>query len=192
MQCAILKTRQKYHNNARQLFNLMLLKMAIALKSTETRKTASITTTIAVAILATALTFPTMTTVALAQSSNDFQEFMECLFGDVGGSAATAQDIENVLQGNSADVTEQEIRDCFSPIYNDGTGSEDNTASSNSNDDDDDETDSTDETNSTDETDNTEGGDTTEGSDGTDTSAGDDTTTENPGNTDNTDNNTQE
>jgi hypothetical protein len=78
----------------------------------------------------------------------------------------------------------QEIRDCFSPIYNDGTGSEDNTASSNSNDDNDDETDSTD------ETDNTEG-DTTKGSDGTDTSAGDDTTIENPDSTDSTDNNTQ-
>jgi hypothetical protein len=170
MQYAILKTRQKYHNNARQLFNLMLLKMAIALKSTETRKTASITTTIAVAILATALTFPTMTTVALAQSSNDFQEFMECLFGDVGGSAATAQDIENVLQGNSADVTEQEIRDCFSPIYNDGSG--DNTGSSSSyNDDDEDSSndrdgtsnsnnnsdESTEETDSTDNTDSTEG-----------------------------------
>ena len=164
----------------------MLLQMAITLKSTETRKTASITTTIAIAILATALTFPTMTPRALAQSSNDFQEFMECLFGDAGGSAATAQDLENVLQGNSADVTEQEIRDCFSPIYNDDTVSEDNTASSNSNDADDDETDSTDETESTDETDNTEGNDTTEGSDETDTSAGDDTTTENQDSTDST------
>jgi hypothetical protein len=163
----------------------MLPKMAIALKSTVTRKTASITATIAIAILATALTFPTMTPGALAQSSNDFQEFMECLFGDVGGSAATAQDIENVLQANSADVTEQEIRDCFSPIYNDSTGSEDNTASSNGNNDDDDETDSTD------ETDNTEGDDTTEGSDETDTGAGDDTTTENQYSTDSTDNNTQ-
>jgi hypothetical protein len=179
----------------------MLLKMAIDLKSTETRKTASITTTIAIAILATALTFPTMTPGALAQSGNDFQEFMECLFGDVGGSAATAQDIENVLQGNSADVSEQEIRDCFSPIYNDSTGSEDNTASSNSNNDndDDDETDSadestdesTDETDSTDETNNTEGDETTEGSDRTDTNGGDDTTTENPDNTDSTDNDTQ-
>jgi hypothetical protein len=189
----------------------MLPKMAIALKSTETRKTASITTTIAIAILATALTFPTMTPEALAQSSNDFPEFMECLFGDIGGSAATAQDIENVLQGNSADVTEQEIRDCFSPIYNDGTGSEDNTSSSNSNNNDDetdsttdetdsttdetdsttDETDSTtDETDSTtDETDSTtEGDDTTEGSDETDTGGSDDTTTMNPDSTDSTDN----
>ena len=172
----------------------MLLQMAITLKSTETRKTASITTTIAIAILATALTFPNMTPGALAQSSNDFQEFLECLFGDVGGSAATAQDIENVLQGNSADVSEQEIRDCFSPIYNEGSTSEDNTASSNNNnDDDDDDTDSTDDSaeESTDETDNTEGDDTTEGSDGTDTSGGDDTTTENPDSTDSTENNTQ-
>jgi hypothetical protein len=57
----------------------MLLKMAIALKNTKTR------TTIAVAVLASALTFPTMTNVAFSQTSaNDFQEFMECLFGDVG------------------------------------------------------------------------------------------------------------
>jgi hypothetical protein len=168
----------------------MLPKMAIALKSTETRKTASITTTIAIAILATALTLPTMTPGAFAQSSNDFQEFMECLFGDIGGSAATAQDIENVLQGNSADVTEQEIRDCFSPIYNDGTGSEDNTSSSNSNNNDDETDSTTDETDSTtDETDSTtDETDTTEGSDETDTGGSDDTTTMNPDSTDSTDN----
>jgi hypothetical protein len=88
----------------------MLLKMAIALRNTEKRKTASITTTIAIAVLVTALTFPTMTPGALAQSGNDFQEFMECLFGNVGGSSATAQDIQDVLQGDSDDVTEQEIR----------------------------------------------------------------------------------
>ncbi len=149
-------------------------------------------TLIAIAILASALTIPTMTTAAFAQSSNDFQDFMECLFNDVGGSAATAQDVENVLQGDSADVTEQEIRDCFSPIYNAGSTSEDNAATSNSNNDndvDDDETDSTDDSTdstdeSTDETDDTEGEDTTEGSDGTDTSGSDDTNTENPDNTD--------
>ena len=164
----------------------MLLKMAVALKNIETRKTASITTTIAVAVLVAA--FPTMTTVAFSQTSaNEFQEFMECLFGDVGGSAATAQDIQNVLQGDSDDVTEQEIRDCFSPIYNDGTGSEDNTSSSNNNNDDD-ENDSTDETDNTDETDATEGDDTTEGSDETDTGGSDDTTTMNPDSTDSTDN----
>ncbi|MDQ4012641.1 MAG: hypothetical protein M3146_02815 [Thermoproteota archaeon] len=162
--------------------------MAIALKNIETRKTASITTTIAIAILAAALTFPTMTNVAFSQTrANDFQEFMECLFGDVGGSVATAQDIQDVLEGNSDDVTEQEIRDCFSPIYNDGTGSEDNTSSSNNNnDDDDDEADSTDGTDNTDETDTTEGDDTTEGSDETDTGGSDDTTT--PDGTDSTDN----
>jgi hypothetical protein len=159
----------------------MILKMTFTLKNTEAKKSVSMATSIAIAILATALTFPTMTTAAFAQSSNDFQDFMECLFNDVGGSAATAQDVENVLQGDSADVTEQEIRDCFSPIYNAGSTSEDNAATSNSNNDndvDDDETDSTD------ETDNTEGEDTTEGSDGTDTSGSDDTNTENTDNTD--------
>lgn len=140
-------------------------------------------------MLATALTFPTMTPGALAQTNNDFQEFLECLFGDVGGPAETALDIENVLQGISADVTQQEIRGCFSEIYNDGTASEDNTASSNSNNDDDDETESTDETDTT-EGDNTmEGDDTTiEGSEETDTGGGDDTTTANPDDTDSADN----
>ena len=92
--------------------------MAFALKDIETRKTASITTTIAIAMLVAGLAFPSLTNVAFSQTSaNDFQEFMECLFGDVGGSAATAQDIQDVLQGSSDDVTEQEIRDCFEPIY---------------------------------------------------------------------------
>jgi Na+-driven multidrug efflux pump len=47
------------------------------LKNTEAKKSVSIATSIAIAILATALTFPTMTTAAFAQSSNDFQDFME-------------------------------------------------------------------------------------------------------------------
>lgn len=168
------------------------------MKDTETKKAVSMTTTIAIAILATALVFPTMTTVAIAQSSgNDFQEFMECLFNDVGGSTATAQDIEDVLQGNSADVTEQEIRDCFSPIYNDASG--DNTGSSSSNYDDsagtsdsnnnsDDEEENTEETDSTENTDNTEGDDTTEGTDSTDsTDTNDDTEDSTNGNPDDPD-----
>jgi hypothetical protein len=76
---------KKYHNNACQLFNPMLPKMVIALKNRETRKTALITTTIALAILATALTFTTMMPGRPCTTNNDFQEFMECLFGDVGG-----------------------------------------------------------------------------------------------------------
>lgn len=151
-------------------------------------------TTIAIAILAAALAFPAMTTVAFAQSSNDFQEFMECLFDDVGGSSATAQDVEAVLQGNSADVTEQKIRDCFSPIYNDGSGS---TSSSNNSDDDedsnpDDNDDSTGTSNNNNSDDaeedgtegNTEGDDTTDETDGTGTGGNEDTT---GGNTDDTD-----
>jgi hypothetical protein len=139
------------------------------------------TTTIAIAIIATALAFPTMTTVSIAQSSgNDFQEFKDCLFSDVGGSSATAQDIEDVLQGNSEDVTEQEIRDCFSPIYNDISG--DNTGSSSSyNDDDEDSSNDRDGTsnsnnNSDDEEDSTEGDtDSTEGDDTTDSTDSTDT-----------------
>jgi hypothetical protein len=188
---------KKYHNNPCQLFNLMLLEIAIALKHTEAKKSVSMTTTtIAIAIIATALAFPTMTTVSFAQSSgNDFQEFTECLFNDVGGSSATAQDIEDVLQGSSADVTEQEIRDCFSPIYNDGSGdntgssssyndddedsSNDRDGTSNSNNNSDDEEDSTEETDSTDNTDSTEGDDTTDSTDSTDTSGNKDTTSGN-------------
>jgi hypothetical protein len=163
------------------------------MKDTETKKALSMTTTIAIAMLATALVFPTMTTVTIAQSSgDDFQEFMECLFNDVGGSTATAQDIEDVLQGNSAGATEQEIRDCFSPIYNDASG-DDNTGSGNTNDDDsagtsdnnnnnsDDEEENTEETDSTENTDNTEGDDTTDGTDSTDTNDDtEDTTSGNP------------
>jgi hypothetical protein len=180
----------------------MMPKMAITLKNTATISRA---TTIVIAMLATALTIPTMTTVTFAQSSgNDFQEFMECLFGDVGGSSATAQVIEDVLQGNSADITEQKIRDCFSPIYNDSSGSSNSNSDddgSNSDDNDgsadtgnsDDEEEGTEETDSTDNTDNTEGDGNT---DETGTSGGNgDTTgdnTEYPDSSDDsTDNNTQ-
>ena len=171
------------------------------------RETKKAVPTIAIAILATALAFPTMTTVAIAQSSsNDFQEFMECLFNDVGGSTTTAQDIEDVLQGNSAGVTEQQIRDCFSPIYNDG--SDDNTGSSSNNNDDndgstsssnnngDDQEDGTEETDSTDNTDNTENDGIPDETDGTDASGdNEDITigdTANPNSTaDSTENNSQ-
>jgi hypothetical protein len=159
------------------------------MKDTETKKALSMTTTIAIAMLATALVFPTMTTVTIAQSSgDDFQEFMECLFNDVGGSTATAQDIEDVLQGNSAGATEQEIRDCFSPIYNDASG--DNTGTGSSNDDDsagtsdsnnnnsDDEEENTEKTDSTENTDTTEGTDSTDSTDTNDDT--EDTTSGNP------------
>jgi hypothetical protein len=161
----------------------MMPKMAITLKNTAT---ISRTTTIVIAMLATALTIPTMTTVTFAQSSgNDFQEFIECLFGDVGGSSATAQDIEDVLQGNSADITEQKIRDCFSPIYNDSSGS------SNSNSDDDgsnsdDNDGSADEEEGTEETDSPDNTDNTEGDGNTDDNAEDPDSSD-----DSTDNNTQ-
>jgi hypothetical protein len=179
------------------------------MKHRETKKAVQTTiTTIAIAILATALAFPTMATVAIAQSnSNYFQEFMECLFNDVVGSTGTAQDIEDVLQGNSAGVTEQQIRDCFSPIYNDG--SDDNTGSSNSNNNDDndgstsnsnnngdDQEDSTEETDSTDITDNTENDGMPDETDGADVSGDNEDVTSgdtaNPNSTpDSTDNNTQ-
>ena len=170
------------------------------MKDTETKKALSMTTTVAIAILATALVFPTMTTLAIAQSSgNDFQEFIECLFNDAGGSSATAQDIEDVLQSNSDGVTEQEIRGCFSPIYNDASGGDDNADSGSSNADyssgtsdsnnynSDDEEENTEETDSSDNTDNAEGDDITEGTDSTDTNDDtEDTTSGNPDDADST------
>ena len=48
----------------------------------------------------------------------NFQQFMECLFG----GQASEEDISNVLAGDSASApTEQEIRDCFTPLYNTGS-----------------------------------------------------------------------
>jgi hypothetical protein len=57
-----------------------------------------------------------------ADEGENFQQFMDCLFG----GEASEEDISSALEGSSASTpTEQEIRDCFDPLYNTGgaTGS---------------------------------------------------------------------
>jgi hypothetical protein len=57
------------------------------------------------------------TETGAADDSGDFQQFMECLFG----GEASEEDISNALDGSSGSTpTEQEIRDCFAPLYNTG------------------------------------------------------------------------
>lgn len=52
-----------------------------------------------------------------AEDGDNFQQFMECLFG----GEASEEDISNALDGSSGSTpTEQEIRDCFDPLYNTG------------------------------------------------------------------------
>ena len=49
----------------------------------------------------------------------NFQQFMQCLFG----GEASEEDVSNALDGSSDSTpTEQEIRDCFAPLYNTGGG----------------------------------------------------------------------
>ena len=60
----------------------------------------------------------------------NFQQFMQCLFG----GEASEEDISSALEGNSDSTpTEQEIRDCFAPLYNTGgTTTTDTTATAGS------------------------------------------------------------
>lgn len=47
----------------------------------------------------------------------NFQQFMQCLFG----GEVSEEDISSALEGSSDTTpTEQEIRDCFAPLYNTG------------------------------------------------------------------------
>jgi hypothetical protein len=75
------------------------------------------------------------TQTEVAEDEGKFQQFMECLFG----GDASSEDISSALDGSSDSTpTEQEIRDCFAPLYNtggatgsttaDGSGSTDETA----------------------------------------------------------------
>ena len=51
----------------------------------------------------------------------NFQQFMQCLFG----GEASEEDISSALEGSSDTTpTEQEIRDCFAPLYNTGTATD--------------------------------------------------------------------
>jgi hypothetical protein len=62
------------------------------------------------------------TLTGAAEDGGKFQQFMECIFG----GDASEEDISSALDGSSDSTpTEQEIRDCFAPLYNTGgaTGS---------------------------------------------------------------------
>jgi hypothetical protein len=60
-----------------------------------------------------------------ADDGENFQQFMQCLFG----GEASEEDISSALEGNSDTTpTEQEIRDCFAPLYNTGGTATDTTA----------------------------------------------------------------
>ena len=50
-----------------------------------------------------------------SDDGENFQQFMQCLFG----TEASEEDITSALDGTSESTpTEQEIRDCFDPLYN--------------------------------------------------------------------------
>ena len=50
-----------------------------------------------------------------ADDGEDFQQFMQCLFG----TGTSEEDITSALDGTGESTpTEQEIRDCFDPLYN--------------------------------------------------------------------------
>jgi hypothetical protein len=64
-----------------------------------------------------------------ADDGENFQQFMECLFG--GG--ASEEDISSALEGSSdSSPSEQEIRDCFAPLYNTGGTAPDTAATTSS------------------------------------------------------------
>lgn len=57
------------------------------------------------------------TETGTTDDEENFQQFMQCLFG----GEASEEDISSALGGSSDSTpTEQEIRDCFAPLYNTG------------------------------------------------------------------------
>ena len=54
-----------------------------------------------------------------ASDGDNFQQFMSCMFG----GDASEEDIASALDGSGDQPTEQEIRDCFAPLYNTGPAS---------------------------------------------------------------------
>lgn len=57
------------------------------------------------------------TETGTTDDEENFQQFMQCLFG----GEASEEDISSALDGSSDSTpTEQEIRDCFAPLYNTG------------------------------------------------------------------------
>ena len=64
-----------------------------------------------------------------ADDEDNFQQFMQCLFE----GEASEEDISNALDGSSdSSPTEQEIRDCFAPLYNTGGTTTDTAATAGS------------------------------------------------------------
>ena len=58
------------------------------------------------------------TETGAADDVENFQQFMQCLFG----TGASEEDITSALDGTGESTpTEQEIRDCFDPLYNTGS-----------------------------------------------------------------------
>ena len=58
------------------------------------------------------------TETGAADDGENFQQFMQCLFG----TGASEEDITSALDGTGESTpTEQEIRDCFAPLYNTGS-----------------------------------------------------------------------
>ena len=69
------------------------------------------------------------TETGTADNGENFQQFMECLFG----GEASEEDISSALEGSSdSSPTEQEIRDCFAPLYNTGGTTTDTAATAGS------------------------------------------------------------
>ena len=69
------------------------------------------------------------TETGTADDGENFQQFMECLFG----GEASEEDISSALEGSSdTSPTEQEIRDCFAPLYNTGGTTTDTAATAGS------------------------------------------------------------
>ena len=58
------------------------------------------------------------TETGATDDGENFQQFMQCLFG----TGASEEDITSALDGTGESTpTEQEIRDCFAPLYNTGS-----------------------------------------------------------------------
>jgi hypothetical protein len=69
------------------------------------------------------------TETGTADEGENFQQFMECMFG----GEASEEDISSALEGSSdSSPTEQEIRDCFAPLYNTGGTTTDTAATAGS------------------------------------------------------------
>ena len=69
------------------------------------------------------------TETGTADNGENFQQFMECLFEGENSE----EDISSALEGGSdSSPTEQEIRDCFAPLYNTGGTTTDTAATAGS------------------------------------------------------------